>query len=51
VVLETIPQSAIDHIIIVELAQTGIFWAVKEHISGGNLPVVADLVFCEDLGG
>jgi len=31
-----------------ELAQAGIFRAVEKHISRGNLPVVADFIFCED---
>ena len=34
-----------------ELAQTGVFGAVEKHITGGNLPVVADFIFCEDLRG
>ena len=40
---------SIDHIIMTELAQAGIFGAAEEPISGGNRPVVADFVFCEDL--
>ncbi len=48
---KVISQIEIDHIIIFELAQAGIFGAVESHISRGNLPVVADLVFCEYLCG
>ena len=48
---KTVFQPQIDHIMITILAQAGIFRAVEEHISGGNLPVVTDLVFCEDLRG
>jgi len=42
---KTVFQSQIDHIVIVKLAQPGIFGAVEKHTSGGNRPVVADLVF------
>jgi hypothetical protein len=42
-VLETIPQSEIDHIIMAELARPGILGAVEKHIARGDLPVVADL--------
>ena len=48
-VSKAVSQSQINHIIILKLAQAGIFGAVEKHISGGDLPVVADLVFCEDL--
>ena len=51
VFLETIPQSHIDHIVMAEPAQAGIFEAVEDHISWGNLPVIADLIFREDLKG
>ena len=34
-----------------ELAQAGIFGAVEKHKTGGNLPVVADFIFCEYLCG
>ena len=51
VVLKTIPQSQIDHIIIHELAQPGVFGAVEKHIPWGDLPVVTDFVFCEYLTG
>ena len=50
-VLKTVPQSQIDHIIMAELAQAGVFGAVEKHKTGGDLPVVADLVFREDLRG
>ena len=49
--LKTVSQSEIDHIVMAELAQTGIFGAVEKHITGGNLPVVTDFVFREYLGG
>ena len=48
---KTVSQPQIDHIIIVELAQAGSFGAVEGHISGSDLPVVTDLVFCKDLTG
>ena len=48
---KVISQIEIDHIIIFELAQAGIFGAVEKHISRGNLPVVADLVLGEYLTG
>jgi hypothetical protein len=51
VVLKTVSQSQIDHIIMAELAQAGVLRAIEKHISGGDCPVVADLVFCEDLTG
>ena len=51
VVLKTISQSDIDHIVIAELAQAGIFGAVESHISRGDLPVIADFIFCEYLTG
>ena len=50
-ILKTVPQSEINYLIFTILAQAGIFRAVEKHISGGNLPVVADFVFCEDLRG
>ncbi len=48
-VSKTISQPQINHIIILKLAQAGVLGSVEKHISGGDLPVVADLVFCEDL--
>ena len=48
--LKIVPQSQINHIVLTVLAKEGVLGAVKEHIAGSNLPVVADLVFCEDLG-
>ena len=50
-ILETIPQSAIDHIIIVELAKAGVFGAVEKHVTRSNFPVVTNLIFCEDFTG
>ena len=50
-ILKTVPQSEINYLIFTILAQAGLFRAVEKHISGGNLPVVADFVFCEDLRG
>jgi hypothetical protein len=35
-ILKTVPQSQIDRIIILKLAQAGIFGAVESHISGVN---------------
>ena len=49
--LKTVFQFQIDHIIIVKLAQPGVFGTVEKHASRGNLPVVADLVFCKNLTG
>ena len=43
--------SQIDHIVFTILAKAGLFGAVEKHASGGNRPIVADLVFCEDLTG
>ena len=34
-----------------ELAQAGILRAVEKYVSWGNLPIVTDFVFCEDLRG
>jgi hypothetical protein len=49
--LEAIPQSQINHIVIVELPQAGLFGFVEKHIYRGNFPIVADFIFCEDLAG
>jgi len=50
-ILEAISQSQIDHIVIVIPAQPGVFGAVEKHASGGNYPIVADLVFRKYLTG
>jgi hypothetical protein len=50
-VLKTVSQSQINHIVLTVLAEAGIFVASEGHISRSNFPVVADLVFCEDLTG
>jgi hypothetical protein len=50
-ILKAIPQPEIDHIILTVLAQAGVLVAVEKHISGGNLPVVSDLVFGKNLRG
>lgn len=49
VVLKTVSQSQIDHVIILKLAQTGISGVIEGHISWGDLPVVADPLLCQDL--
>ena len=48
---KTVFQPQIDHIIILKLAQAGIFGAVEKHIARGDLPVVTNFVFCEYFTG
>jgi hypothetical protein len=50
-VLKTVSQSQINHIVLTVLAQAGIFRAAEKHVPWGNIPVVADFIFCEYLTG
>ncbi|MDL1978607.1 MAG: hypothetical protein LWX52_11025 [Deltaproteobacteria bacterium] len=49
--LKTVPQSDIGHIIFVVLAKAGVLGSIEKYISLSDFPIVADLVFCEDLTG